>query len=445
MLSEYGRSATTRMKKIFKTKRTFIEPAKRFLSSAASSKLQNKEHQAIGSPVHRVNLPDFKASATCHYPAMDIGPSMRSKSAKRSSKSKCGKKLTGEMRDLVSSVVDEVLFFKPTPAVDTALNKNFKQISNSDIIVLDCRETVKKGDEVLTPTLLSHPQDQKQVSATVDPWETVVESFALVAVEAITLVIDSRKKSGKRLSKENKTPKNSKNALNGIKGNNNINKLKFGYKNFNDNFLMKEDKSKKLLVALESMIKILKEDLDMSEPIRKEPAKVPRVKPALKPSTSLNRLLSLCSGEVVKKPLVNSCTLVDLITRGPIKAYKDAKDIVVQVFGIKPFEFGGLTRNIGGRLSFLITNKALSEYLSRQPYPEAGKIQPWSMSDLDVSGRSRVAMGISSQVTNGNHSNKALKKGAECLLNTLTTGEGDFLDFVNGFRELAGRQDPSCP
>lgn len=420
------------MKKIFKMKRTFIEPAKRFLSSAASSKLQIKEHQAIGSPVHRVNLPDFKAPATCHCPAMDIGPSMRSKSAKCRFKSKCGKKPTGEMRDLVSSVVDEVLFFKPTPAANTALNKNFKQISNSDIVVLDCRETVKQGVEVLTPTPLSHPQDQKQVSATMNPWETVVESFALVAVEAITLVIESRKKSGKRLSKEIKSPKNPNNTLSGIKGNKGINKLKFGYNNFIDNAPMTAEKRSKLIMALENVIKIIKDE-EESKPLPKEPVKVSKSKSASAQTKDINRLLSLCTGKVSQPPGSNSC-LVNLKTRAPLNSFRDVKDVVTKVFGIKPFEFAGVVKNpLKRTFSFLMSSGALKKYNSCKLHQEAGEITPWSMDDLNHDHQKLVALSICAGILGLPPKNKALKRDAEILQGILTgTESGDVLDFVSG-------------
>ena len=99
------------MEKIFKMKRRFPESVKRFLSSVVSSKLHSKEYQAIRYFVSKINLPGFKANASCYSSEMGLSFSVKNSLTRASNRNK-----SREARALVSLLVDEVLNFKPTEA-----------------------------------------------------------------------------------------------------------------------------------------------------------------------------------------------------------------------------------------------------------------------------------------------------------------------------------------
>ena len=177
------------MKKFLKTYRTKPESVKRFLSSAVSSKLHSEEHQVIGCPVSRVNLPGFKTNASCHSLEMGLSSSMKSRTVKSSLTRASNGNKSRETRALVSSVVDEVLNFKPTEASKIALNKIFHTISKHDINKLNCREADTQGECVVKPFPLNILDLKDNNPEAPDTWGTLVNSIATVTIEAITLLI----------------------------------------------------------------------------------------------------------------------------------------------------------------------------------------------------------------------------------------------------------------
>ena len=133
------------MKNFLQTNRTKPESVKRFLSSAAVSELHEKEQEAIGRPVSRVNLPGYEVATNYHGPVTGMKSSRKIKAAKSSMTRALAKSKSRETKTLVSEVVNEVLDFKPSQASKIALEKIFHTVSAKGTGCLDCRETDKSA------------------------------------------------------------------------------------------------------------------------------------------------------------------------------------------------------------------------------------------------------------------------------------------------------------
>ena len=144
-------------------------------------------------------------------------------------------------------------------------------------------------------------------------------------------------------------------------------------------------------------------------------------------SAKVSQLLRMCTGE---KKLVQDFCIAELDTPGVIGSYKDAKNIIIHVFNVKPFEFAGLSRAQNERkFSFLISNEALRKCLSNNPHPEAGRLVPWSSQDLEQ--RHILATIIASQIVNNGSPNKGLKNAAKHLLQLLSSHDaGSPAEFI---------------
>ena len=124
--------------------------------------------------------------------------------------------------------------------------------------------------------------------------------------------------------------------------------------------------------------------------------------------------------------------IVDLQTKVGLSSYKDMKNVIVQVFKIKPFEFSGVCRNqSNGTVSFLISTKAFELFLKNKPHPEAGTIVPWNVQQM-LSNR-HIAHNICAQVLSLPSRNSNFKKEAQSLQNWLMgSSTDDYLDFLWG-------------
>lgn len=155
-------------------------------------------------------------------------------------------------------------------------------------------------------------------------------------------------------------------------------------------------------------------------------AKIKVIEPTNKPSidgikqkhksANIEKLLAKCRGDIKPMP---QFILADLNVNGRIKSYNDSKNILIQLFKLKPYEFSGITRNVNKKnFSFLMTYEAFVNYKKESPHIEAGNITPWCCDDLFK--QSCLAMAISTQIVSRNPSNKGFKKAAKHLLEHLT-------------------------
>ena len=194
-------------------------------------------------------------------------------------------------------------------------------------------------------------------------------------------------------------------------------KIGLNYKAIRDNPLMANEKEKKLL----QIAKLLKDVLEDKEP--QEEAKPPKVeKPKANESKKVQRLINLCTGN--KAPVIQRVVLADLHISNKLiqMSYKDQKDALISVFGLKPKEFAGLTRNpIKGMTSFLVDEGALRKYLRTPINTEAGRLTPWVAQDL-VSQAS-VATTVCSKLEAHKPHNRAIRRAASTLLSSLTAND----------------------
>ena len=112
--------------------------------------------------------------------------------------------------------------------------------------------------------------------------------------------------------------------------------------------------------------------------------------------------------------------LVRLETPNKLPTYKLAKDVIINVFGVKPACFAGLTESKGS-FSFLLEYKAMKAYLTNKPHPEAGRIVPWTNEHL-LNNRSEAIV-IASKVAASKATNRSLLKDAKALLEVLSLNE----------------------
>ena len=139
-------------------------------------------------------------------------------------------------------------------------------------------------------------------------------------------------------------------------------------------------------------------------------------KPVAKPEIS--RLIESCKGEPSSH---KGFILAYLNIRGELNSFKEAKNVIIHVFNMKPYDFGGLTRNLfNKKFSFLIDYDAFVEYQKTRPNHEAGSITPWNKNELIIHLPSATL--ISSNVSS-NSSNKELKRAAMHLLKLLSNND----------------------
>ncbi len=139
--------------------------------------------------------------------------------------------------------------------------------------------------------------------------------------------------------------------------------------------------------------------------------------------------------------------LADLKVSGKLTSlsFKDQKDVLINIFGLKPKEFSGLIRNPNkGTVSFLVTETGLLRYLKTQPHPEAGRLFPWTQADIVK--QAIVVATICAKIEAHEPQNRVFKKAASYLLSALTQDDlpyvaGDFvLSDINCVRKSEGSQ-----
>lgn len=151
-----------------------------------------------------------------------------------------------------------------------------------------------------------------------------------------------------------------------------------------------EERQKKFFQMMESFFTGAKE--------QKEPKEAPAKKnPVPDREKAKNKILERCLG--IKNP-GKKYVVAMVNTTANITSYKEIKDVLILLFGIKPNEFCGLTRsNFAPKFNMLIEAEALMRYMRASPHPEAGNISPWDEKDLKVL-MSELAIVCASVTTN---------------------------------------------
>ena len=131
-------------------------------------------------------------------------------------------------------------------------------------------------------------------------------------------------------------------------------------------------------------------------------------RPATK-AKSLEALAKRCAG-VKQEP--KKCVLLQVVTKATLDSYYDMKTALIGLFGFKPNEFSGLTKNKDGSFAFLAEEQAFKRFLDENPNPKVGNIYQWS--SQEVSKRMPTVAILCEKVTE-NSSNKDLKIAAKEL------------------------------
>lgn len=213
------------------------------------------------------------------------------------------------------------------------------------------------------------------------------------------------------------------------------------FKSIGKNPQMTTNKEKKLL-QISKLLKELLED-DTQDPIK--PKVVPKPLEAKRPKKNVQRLINLCTGQ--QTPKEQRVILTDLQVSNKLNnmSYKDQKDVLINVFGLKPKDFSGITRNPNkGTISFLILEESFLKYSKAPPHFEAGRIIPWVSKDLAT--QAAVVATICAKIEAHEPHNRVFKKAARYLLSALTQDDlpcvaGEFvLSDINYVRKPEGSQ-----
>ena len=133
------------------------------------------------------------------------------------------------------------------------------------------------------------------------------------------------------------------------------------------------------------------------------------------------KLLARLTGE---KKTLSKVVFVELQTTNAIAEYSVIKKSLVQIFGLLPGEFAGVTKTSDPKVyAFLMEESALLKYAKDKPCPEAGVIKPWNHSEVSAN-RSLTTL-ICKSITENKTRNVNLRKNAEYIFKTLR--DGDFL------------------
>lgn len=209
-------------------------------------------------------------------------------------------------------------------------------------------------------------------------------------------------------------------------------------KNFSPDPIMRQvsdEKLKKLGVLISSIF----QQPDAAEQTPSAPCTPATVvPPARAKPAEIDRLVRLCRGE--SRPRARY-VLAELRLRSSKTgglAFKDVKDILIKIFLLKPYAFGGVVRNPPtGGFAFLVEENALLQTLSRPSPPDVGGIYPWAVYDLETYGF--LVSAICAKVDLARSNNKALSKAASSLLSGLSQrGYFGCLEFLPALSPDAG-------
>jgi predicted transcriptional regulator len=271
-----------------------------------------------------------------------------------------------------------------------------EQVSLSTIISLnatntaECHVDFKKTAKKLLNCLLGNNNEQYEHFCynkipTVD-----------VSIKEAPIVNDSRNHNDLKTSEAAKNCDNSVstivNVLNG--------KNRFKGKIFYPSMSAEEEKQKQFFQMMKSFFS---EDSAM-----KEANKPQKSSPANDREKAKNKILERCLGT---KSQGKKIIIAMVGSKSEITSYKEIKDVLILLFGIKPNEFCGLTKsNFAPSFNLLIEEDAYLRYRAVSPYPEIGMIRPWDDEDLKVLVPELAIVCASTTSTSKNTGQKKLAK-----------------------------------
>jgi predicted transcriptional regulator len=271
-----------------------------------------------------------------------------------------------------------------------------EQVSLSTIISLnatntaECHVDFKKTAKKLLNCLLGNNNEQYEHFCynkipTVD-----------VSIKEAPIVNDSRNHNDLKTSEAAKNCDNSVstivNVLNG--------KNRFKRKIFYPSMSAEEEKQKQFFQMMKSFFS---EDSAM-----KEANKPQKSSPANDREKAKNKILERCLGT---KSQGKKIIIAMVGSKSEITSYKEIKDVLILLFGIKPNEFCGLTKsNFAPSFNLLIEEDAYLRYRAVSPYPEIGMIRPWDDEDLKVLVPELAIVCASTTSTSKNTGQKKLAK-----------------------------------
>ena len=271
-----------------------------------------------------------------------------------------------------------------------------EQVSLSTIISLnatntaECHVDFKKTAKKLLNCLLGNNNEQYEHFCynkipTVD-----------VSIKEAPIVNDSRNHNDLKTSEAAKNCDNSVSTIVNVLNGKNRFKRKFFYPSMS----AEEEKQKQFFQMMKSFFS---EDSAM-----KEANKPQKSSPANDREKAKNKILERCLGT---KSQGKKIIIAMVGSKSEITSYKEIKDVLILLFGIKPNEFCGLTKsNFAPSFNLLIEEDAYLRYRAVSPYPEIGMIRPWDDEDLKVLVPELAIVCASTTSTSKNTGQKKLAK-----------------------------------
>lgn len=141
---------------------------------------------------------------------------------------------------------------------------------------------------------------------------------------------------------------------------------------FNPSMSAEEEKQKQFFNMMKNFFK--------EDEAKKETIKSQKIVPNIDREKAKSKILERCLGT---KNQGKKYVVAMVRTAAAITSYKEIKDVLILLFGIKPNEFCGMTKsNFAPIFNLIIEEDAYLRYRSANPYPEIGELRPWDDKDL---------------------------------------------------------------
>lgn len=316
--------------------------------------------------------------------------------------------------NLSKNIVNEVLFFENCKKIKFSCDQENKKISDQT----DCESPLIKEIRVSNEPI-NHDKPHENSDFAENLKNNYFKNF-IEAEDNLAKPTSDCRETGEELKGEKLLEKTVDNQPNEIKNRVDsimikiieIFDLKINYKKATDPNGMPNEREKKLLEISSKIQELLEEKDRISNP------KISNNDHSTKEPKKAQSLLARLTGN--KEPANDKLVMAELKTSTKLSniSYKDQKDILVQLAGLRPRDFAGLTYNAGrDSISFLVSDKALSKYLSSPPHLNVMKINPWSPKDVHES--INIFLTVCVKVVQYPPANKAFKKAASAYIKAI--------------------------
>jgi hypothetical protein len=125
---------------------------------------------------------------------------------------------------------------------------------------------------------------------------------------------------------------------------------------------------------------------------------------------------------ICAQPPVKKIVFAEMSTRRAISSYKEAKDVLINIFEFNFNEFSGVTLTPDKKSwAFMAEEDAVLKYCAKLPCTNAGDIRPWL--DEEIQKRIPLITDICRKIASNPPKNKAIKTDAKFIMKLLNDGD----------------------